>query len=145
MLFAKILAILVGLVVTVAVIAGAWFVWQLHPWVPAGRALALGDWRFGDYEFQVWQRKNPDTFEPFADGILVRHGTNEWQAFCFDIQDGYSPRVNLQQEHSEIVVYRSGEERGRYDMITQTFRRGGSAFTPTDVIGNPPGDWWLRP
>ena len=144
----KIPPILLALVVAVAafvVTAGAWLVWELHPWVPAGQAHFLGNWQFGDCEFQVWQRKNPDAFEPFADGLFVRHGDHPWRAFCFDIQDSYSPRVSLRQRQNEIIIDCGGENRGVYDMTARTFRRGGPAITPTMVTGDPPGDWWLKP
>jgi hypothetical protein len=128
------------------VIAGAHLVWQLHPWVTEGKAFALGKWQFGQFEFQVWQRKTEYLFEPFADGLFVRAGTNQWQVFCFDIQDSYSPRVKLVQKQGRIVVYRDGENRGMYDTATQTFLWHGQAYTPQG-IGNsadPPGEWWLR-
>ena len=144
----KFLAILSGASVistTLVTIVGAWFVWELHPWMPAEKAFAIGAWRFEDFESQIWQRKNRDVFEPFADGLFVRYRTNQWQAFCFDIQDSYAPNMRLQKERSEIVIYRGGRERGRWDMNTQSFRRGSPAFTPTDIIGNPPGDWWTNP
>jgi hypothetical protein len=113
--------------------------------VPTGHPFALGSWKFGEFEFQAWQRKNAETFEPFADGLFVRHGTNHWEAYCFDIQDSYSPRVRLQKQDSQIVVYRDGENRGVYDMETQTFKRHGEVYTPMG-IGNstPPGQWWLH-
>lgn len=122
------------------------YVWQLHPWVPPGQAFALGHWRFGDFEFEAWQRKNVWITEPFADGLFVRQGTNQWQAFCFDIQDNYGPRLKLQDEGGQVMVYRDGENRGCYDMATQTFRRNGQAYMAMG-IGNsstPPGEWWLK-
>jgi len=135
----------ITLVVLVLALVGH-YVWQLHPWVPAGHAFAIGNWHFGDCEFQVWQRKTVHVTEPFADGLFVRQGTNEWQAFCFDIQDSYLPRVKLVPEKRQIVVYRDGENRGVYDMATHTFQRHGQAYTPMG-IGNsttPPGEWWVR-
>ena len=121
-----------------------WYVWELHPWIPAGKSFALGHWTFGDCEFQAWQRKNTSTTEPFADGLFVRQGTNQWQAFCFDIQDRYLPKVKLQQDGSQIVIYRDGEKRGVYNMTNQTFERNGNAFGPACINGKPPGDWWLK-
>ena len=145
-IFGAVVVSFVFLVVALIVIFGGQYVWQLHPWVPEGRAFALGHWHFGDCEFQVWQRKTRYITEPFADGLFIRQGTNQWQVFCFDIQDSYSPRVRLAQEHGQIVVYRDGENRGAYDMMTQTFRRGGNAYTPRGIgaSNNPPGEWWLR-
>jgi len=143
---AAVVVSIVFFVVALVVIIGGHYVWQMHPWVPAGQEFALGYWRFGDCEFQAWQRKNTFITEPFADGLFVRQGTNQWQVFCFDIQDRYLPRLRLAQEHGQVVVYRDGENRGVYDMITQTFRRHGQAYTPGGMgdSTNPPGDWWLR-
>ena len=124
--------------------AVAWFVWELHPWVPAGRAFALGKWRFADFEFQVWQRKNTSIFEPFADGLFVRQGTNQWRAFCLDIQDGYLPKVRVQQDGTHVTVYRDGEKRGVYEMTNQTFWGTDKPFTSAYIVGDPPGNWWLR-
>jgi hypothetical protein len=135
--------IVIGILVVLAA-AASWLVWDLHPWTPVGRVIALGKWQFDEFEFQAWQRKNPDTFEPFADGLFVRRGTNRWEAFCFDIQDGYSPRVRLERVGSQVTVYRGGERRGVYDLATQTFRRHEQPFTPTYIDGAPPGNWWLR-
>src|SRR5437867_2934772 len=132
------------IILAILAAAGSWLLWQLHPWTPEGRAIALGKWRFDEFEFQAWQRKNPDTFEPFADGLFVRRGTNRWEAFCFDIQDVYSPRVRLQRVGSGVFVYRGGARRGVYDLATRTFRRHEQPFTPTYIDGDPPGDWWLR-
>ena len=53
----KTLVALLLLIVVGGAICLALFVWQLHPWVNAGTALRLGKWQFGDYEFQVWQRR----------------------------------------------------------------------------------------
>ena len=126
----------------------ALFLWQLHPWISAGTAVLSGKWRFGDCEFQVWQRKNQSVLEPFADGLFVRRGTNEWQVFCFDIQDRYSPKIELRQVGTKVEVFRTGENRGVFDMSNGTFCRAPNrpVFTP-DKIGSasePPGEWWLR-
>jgi len=134
------------LCVFLVVAAAGYYVWQLRPWMPAGTAFALGHWRFDDCEFQVWQRRSVYLTEPFADGLFVRQGTNEWEAFCFDIQDNYLPKVSLEREHGQIIVHRDGENRGVCDMATHSFWRHGQTYTPTG-IGNsvtPPGEWWLK-
>src|ERR1051325_4549777 len=113
--------------------AGICSLWRLHPWTPEGSSLALGRWKFDEFEFQVWQRKTPDIFEPFADGLFVRRGSNSWVVFCFDIQDRYSPKVRLERKNSEVVVYRDGENRGRYDLTTQTFRQYEQPFNAGPV------------
>ena len=140
-------SIVIGIVFFVAVIVGivgTRFVWQLHPWTPAGSSIAVGHWQFGEFEFQAWQRKNESTFEPFADGLFVRQGTNQWQVFCFDIQDSYSPKVSLQKKDLQIFIYRDGENRGVYDMATQTFKCNGQLYAAADITGNPPGEWWFK-
>jgi hypothetical protein len=131
-------------ILTVFAIAALCLLWLMHPWTPEGRAIALGKWQFGEHEFQVWQRKTQFAMEPFADGLFVRRGTNSWAVFCFDIQDRYSPRVSLEREGAEIVVYRDREKRGKYDLATETFCRHEEAFTPVHINGDPPGEWWLR-
>jgi len=124
------------------------FVWGLHPWARAGTAQWIGNWQFGDYEFQVWQRKNRSVFEPFADGLFVRRGTGPWQAFCFDIQDNFSAKVELREADGKIHVFRDGENRGFFDMSIGSFRASADTQVFTqDGIGNasqPPGQWRLR-
>jgi len=137
-----------ALSVILLAVCGTRLLWQLHPWVKPGTALRLGNWQIGQFEFQVWQRKNPWAWEPFADGLFVRQGTNDWQVFCFDIQDNYSPKVKLRKVGSKVHVMRDGEDRGVFDLVEGSFRARSNtpAYTPV-VIGNatdPPGRWWLR-
>lgn len=143
----KLRALVLGGLVTAAgvfVVASiVWFVWQLHPWMAPGRASSLGHWQFPDCEFQVWQRKNLSVLEPFADGLFVRQGANQWEAFCFDIQDSYSPTVKLQKEGSQVFVYRGREKRGVYDLTAHTFLRHEQPFTAVYISSDPPGDWWV--
>lgn len=126
----------------------AWGVWKFHPWMPSGRAVLLGKWRFGDTEFQVWQRKNEGIAEPFATGLFVRRATNQWQSFCINIDDYYSPSIKLRQEDSHIVIFKSFRKFAVFDMTTRTYRRvsNQTPYTPMGIgVGNePPGDWWLR-
>lgn len=124
------------------------FLWKLHLWIRPGTALRSGKWRFRDYEFQVWQRKNQSVLEPFADGLFARRGTNEWQVFCFDIQDIYSPKIELRQVGTKVEVFRNGENRGVFDLSNGSFRRAPNqpVFTPAGIgkASEPPGEWWLR-
>ena len=62
----------------------------------------------------------------------------------FDIQGRYLPRISLEQVDAEVVVYRDGEKRGKYDLATQTFRPLDEPYTPETINGHPPGEWWLR-
>jgi hypothetical protein len=129
----------------VAVIASAfgYVLWMMHPWVASGQAFDRGHWKFGDTEFQVWQRKNKDVGEPFADGLFVRHGTNQWQCFCFDIQDTWSPRIRLEKANSLVVVYRDGEKRGVYDLDKDEFQRHDQPPSKGGIVSEPPGNWGL--
>jgi len=34
-----------------------WVGWNFRPWMAEGHAVYLGDAHFGNYDFQVWQRK----------------------------------------------------------------------------------------
>lgn len=146
--FAAVTAALVGLIVLLLLAVAARLVWQLHFWIPEGHAFSLGQWRFEDYEFQVWQRKTQYAFEPFADGLFVRHGTNEWQVFCFDIQDNYSPNVQLRKVGNTVKVIRNGKNCGIFDMTSATFQSATDrAVVTPGGLGNanePPGQWWLR-
>jgi hypothetical protein len=125
--------------------AAAILAWKLHPWMPAAACLELGRWKVGEYEFQIWQRKSASALEPFADGLFVRKGTNAWQAFCFDIQDTYRPKVELKPVGTEVRIWRDGELRGIFDLSKGIFFRPPSTnvFAPDSVGGdqNPPGSW----
>ena len=131
-----------SLIVLVLAMLGT-YIWQLHPWVPAGRAFALAHLRAGDFEFEAWQKKNVSITEPFADFVLVRQGTNHWRAFCFDIQDSYLPRVKLVTEKGQLVVYRDGESRGAYELETQTFRWHGHVY-PEVEVAEITGERWQK-
>ena len=132
--------------VALIVLAFGYVLWMLHPWVAAGQAYDRGHWKFGDTEFQVWQRKNKDIGEPFADGLFARHGmsTNQWQCFCFDIQDTWSPRIRLEKVNAMVVVYRDGQKRGVYDLDKDEFQWHDQPFTKGGIVSEPPGDWWSR-
>ncbi len=108
--------------VIICVMCGS-FVWQVHFWVPEGTAIPLGKWRYEDFEFMVWQRKNHFISEPFADGLFVRRSTNNWEVFCFDFQDNYNPKIELRRTGETVTVLRDGENRGVFDMAAQVFRR----------------------
>jgi len=118
-----------------------------HTGIRSGQAVPLGSWRFEKFEFQVWQRRTEDFFEPFATGLFVRCGTNSWQVFCLDIQDRYAPRIELRTNASEVRILRSGRSIGIYDTAHQAFRKGsGGALVTPMGMGNasePPGMWWL--
>jgi len=113
-----------------------------------GKSVPLGKWRFGDYEVEAWQRKNAEIREPFATGLFLRHGTNQWQVFCLDIQDTYRPSIELRNDAAEVEVFRNSKHIGSLDLANGSFRRnpGGPPFTPGGIGRGerPPGEWWLK-
>jgi hypothetical protein len=126
----------------------AWGLWKVQPWMPANRAVLLGKWKFGNTEFQVWQRKNREIAEPFATGLFVRKGTNVWQSFCINIDDCYSPSIKLREEDNLILISKSFRKFAVFDTTTQTYRRitDRGPHLPMGIgVGNePPGDWWIK-
>lgn len=114
--------------------------------MPEGKAVAISDEHFGDFDFQVWQRKNSDVFEPFATGLFAcKHG-GQWQVFLLDFQDIYHPRIKLSDESNGVIVLNGGKELGIFDKATQTFKRksDGTVFPGVTISGVPPDDWWLK-
>jgi len=122
--------------------------WPWQPWMNAGKVVALGKWRFEDYEFQAWQRRTEFFFEPFATGLFVRRGTNQWRVFCLDIQDTYAPGIELRKHAAQVYVFRNGKDVGAFDTVTQAFRKSPESpvMTPMGMgeDSEPPGKWWLR-
>src|SRR6266481_6729122 len=137
---------LLSVIVLVALI---WIAWKFQPWMPAGHAVHLTSNHIGDYDFQVWQRKNAVIMEPFATGLYARKQGGQWKAFLLDIQDVYHPTITLRKEESGIAVLYGGTVRGYFDDAQQVFKRnsrsGVSLLIDADVIDSePPGNWWLR-
>jgi hypothetical protein len=120
--------------------------WIFHPWMPAGKAVAIGHEHFGDFDFQIWQRKNSDTFEPFATGLFACKQGGPWQVFLLDFQDIYHPRIKLSDGSSSVIVLDGGKELGIFDKATQTFKRAsdGAVSPGATISGVPPGDWWQK-
>ena len=126
-----------------------WIAWKFQPWMPAGHAVHLTSNHIGDYDFQVWQRKNAVITEPFSTGLFARKQGGQWKAFLLDIQDVYHPTITLRKEESGIAVLYGGTVRGYFDDAQQVFKRnsrsGVSLLIDADVIDSePPGNWWLR-
>jgi hypothetical protein len=136
-----------GIIGFLVVCCLAWGIWKFHPWMPAGGAVFLGKWRFGDTDFQVWQRKTAIWGEPFATGLFVRAATNQWRVFCINIDDFYSPSVHLRAEGDSVIVFKSNQKVAVFDMATQTYRHPGQeAYTPVFLRATtqPPGGWWVE-
>ena len=129
----------------------AWVGWNFRPWMPEGRAVHLGDAHFGDYDFQVWQRKNGLAYatEPFATALFVRKTNGPWTAYLLDIQDTYRPSIDLRKEVSGVAVFYGKTKRAYFDEERQQFtlyhHDGGSDVRAGDMIdAEPPGNWWQR-
>ncbi len=126
--------------------ACAWVTWKFQPWMPPGQAVIVSTQHLGDLEFQVWQRKNPQTFEPFATGLFVRERNGPWRAYLLDFEDMYRPSIVLRKESVGISVVRDGERLGVFNQVTQTYTQESTGYScPGAVIdGEPPGNWWLK-
>jgi hypothetical protein len=87
--------------------------------MPAGRAHLSGE-RIGDYDFQVWQRRNKE-FEPFAIGLFARKQGGTWKVFLLDFEDNYRSSIALRQEGSGLAVYK--RKLGLFDETQEVFAR----------------------
>jgi len=140
----KKLAGLLSVIVLIALLI--WVGWTFQPWMPAGRAVHLSSAHLGDYDFQVWQRKNAIATEPFSTGLFARKKGGKWLAFLLDFQDSYHPQVVLRQEESGVTVLYDSEKQGFFDERQQTYRRESNGRLDTGVVldAEPPGDWLLN-
>jgi len=128
-----------------------WIGWNFRPWMPEGRAVYLGDAHFGDYDFQVWQRKNglADATEPFATALFVRKTSGLWTAYLLDIQDTYRPSISLRKESSGVAILYGKTKRAYFDEERDQFTLyhydGGSDVREGVMIDSePPDNWWQR-
>jgi hypothetical protein len=92
-----------------------WFGWRFQPWMSAGRCVHVSSQRIGNYDFEVWQRKNTGVTEPFATGLFVRKQSERWQGFLLDFQDTYRPTLVLRKEALGVAVFRGGHKLGTFD------------------------------
>jgi len=123
-----------------------WIGWTFQPWMPAGRAVHLSSAHLGDYDFQVWQRKNDSPTEPFSTGLFARKQGGPWRAFLLDFQDSYHLRVVLRKEDSGVSVLYGSEKQGFFDEGKQTYTKESNGRLETgDVLDSePPGNWLLH-
>jgi hypothetical protein len=124
-----------------------WIGWDFQPWMPAGRAVHLTSQRIGDYDFQVWQRKNNGIGEPFATGLFVRKQGGQWRAFLLDFEDSYRPTIDLRKQDSGIAVFYGNSRWGHLDEAQQVLKRySNDAYSDHGVVidSDPPGNWWLK-
>lgn len=75
-----------------------WIGWKFQPWMPAGHIVHLASNHIGDYDFQVWQRKNAVITEPFTTGLFVRKQGGQWKAFLLDFEDVYHPTITIRKK-----------------------------------------------
>ncbi len=128
-----------------------WIVWQFQPWMPAGRAVHLSTEHIGDYDFQIWQRKNGWIMatEPFATGLFVRKEGGQWKAYLLDIQDTYRPSISLREDNSGVAILYDKTKRAYFDEDRDVFLRyhhdgGSTVFEGIVIDSEPPGNWWLQ-
>src|SRR6266581_4470910 len=124
----------------------AWFMWRFQPLMSGGQAVHVSTGQIGRFDFQVWQRKNSSTFEPFATGLFVHKKGEPWRVFLLDFEDVYHPNVRLRKENAGVVVIEHGKKLGIIDDELQTFKResDGASFPCGVLDGEPPSSWWLK-
>ncbi|NLH72871.1 MAG: hypothetical protein GX456_07435 [Verrucomicrobia bacterium] len=123
-----------------------WCLWNLQPWRRQGDEVHVGSWRFGDCEFQIWQRKTWTVTEPFATGLFFRKGAGPWRAFLLDFEDLYRPNYVLRNQSNGVAVFKNGKRRWFLDLGTEQMRResDGQAFVGGAIQNAPPGNWWAH-
>ena len=143
----KKIVVLLSVVVLVTLI---WTGWKFQPWMPAGHAVHLTSNHIGDYDFQVWQRKNGLAYatEPFATALFVRKTSRPWTVYLLDIQDTYRPSISLRKESSGLAILYGKTKRAYFDEERDEFTLyhydGGSDVIEGVMIDSePPGNWWL--
>lgn len=118
-----------------------WIGWKLQPWMPAGKIISIGSWKYEDYEFQVWQRKTPSLAEAFSTSLYVRHQTNAWHQYYLNHQDDYLPKMALTKNDSSVHVYRGSKFLGAYNMAETNYTRASGGVSLEDVFWEePPGN-----
>src|SRR5215475_3997589 len=108
-----------SIVVVVLILIG----WKFQPWMPQGRAVHVSNIHLGDCDFQVWQRKNSSTTEPFTTWLFVRKHGGKWMPFMLDFEDTYRPTIILRKEDFGIAILSNKVKLGYFDEAQQTFTR----------------------
>lgn len=123
----------------IAVLVIGWAGWKLRPLTPAGKTVCLGNWKFNDYEMQIWQSKNASLSEPFSTSFYVRHQTNAWHQYYLNHQDTYAPHYFLTRTNEMMLVCRDGKQLGAFNFSTGKYERVGGGIGLEDVFWrNPP-------
>ena len=138
---------LIGLLSVIVLVALIWIGWTFQPWMPAGRAVHISSEHIGDYDFQVWQRKNDIATEPFSTGLFARKQGGQWRAYLLDFQDNYRPPIALRREDSGVAVLYGREKLGFFDESEQTYKKESNGRLDTGVVidSEPPSCWLLGP
>jgi hypothetical protein len=134
---------IVGVLIVTFVIALLWLGREFQPWMPQGRAVHISSSHYGQYDFQVWQRKNDSITEPFTTGLFARKQNEQWKVFLLDFEDTYHPSVTLQEDASGVAVLEDGEKLGTFDFKQEVLRRGpdGAVLDGITLTSEPPGEW----
>jgi hypothetical protein len=145
----KVVGILSVFALAGLICVGIWVCWVFQPWMPAGRAVHLSTEHIGDYDFQVWQRKNALFGEPFATGLFARKQGGPWKVFLLDFQDNYRSLIILRRQGSGVAVLQDKRKLGLFDETQEVFMRdysGGDVRKDMgDVLNSePPANWWLK-
>ena len=129
-----------------AFIGLSWLSWKVHFWSHPGKTFHLGNWKFGTYDFQIWQRKNEGFAEPFTTALFVRPtGSRLWKAYSLGHQDFYTPPVKLEHKDSEVEVFYGDKSLGVFDLTTGNYLRAGQ-LNPIEEGGtDSPEKWWISP
>lgn len=134
-------------IVTIALAFALLVAWKLQFWLPAGTAFLLASEHFASEDYEIWQRKNHEVFEPFATALFVHdRASGVWTAYCLDIQDTYQPPYSMRKAGAEIQILRGRTHVWTYETATHTLRRVRTEMTQKGIVigSNAPGKWWLN-
>ncbi|HZQ47390.1 MAG TPA: hypothetical protein VFC07_10290, partial [Verrucomicrobiae bacterium] len=102
--------------------------------------------KHGNYEFQVWQRKNESRLEPFLTAMFVRESSHKvWQAFSLGFQDCYAPRITFRQTGSQVEVFHGRKQLGSFDMAASKYLQVGQIEPINEGTTDSPTNWWISP
>lgn len=141
----KVVGFLSAIALVVLIWIGIWICRVYAPWLPPGSAVHLSSEHIGNYDFQVWQRKNVGS-EPFATGLFAHSQGGPWQVFLLDFQDSYRSSIVLRAEGSGVAVLQDNRRLGVFDETQGVLRReSDGSVSPGSVLNTePPGNWWLE-
>jgi hypothetical protein len=135
--------IIARLAAVMALAAVAWIGWEFRPWVPAGKTFYVGGAHVDDYEFQVWQRKNPVATEPFTTLLFASKSGHKWMPYQLEFEDLYQRKVEFRKEQGGVAIILGGNKVGVFDESAQRYTRtsNGVSYSSSEIDGNPSGNW----